>query len=183
MNNLNGRPSTEKVICLRLQKLETQRLWTGIFLKLAFILAIAWTILIGVFGFYTVKDDAMAPALREGDLVFYYRLTNEYMSGDVVVYKTDSGFYIGRITAKPGEEVIVTDDGELVINGYLQPAENSEITYPLGENIAYPLILGENEYFILSDNRESGKDSREFGAIKFEEIAGKLIAGLRYRNF
>lgn len=44
-----------------------------------------------------------------------------------------------------------------------------------------PIILGENEYFVLADNRSHGVDSRYWGAVKSDKIAGKII--LRFWPF
>lgn len=39
-----------------------------------------------------------------------------------------------------------------------------------------PYIIGFNEYFVLSDNRDYGYDSRDFGSIHFSNINGKVIS-------
>jgi signal peptidase I len=43
--------------------------------------------------------------------------------------------------------------------------------------------MGENEYFLLDDYRISGKDSRVFGAIKKDDLLGKVAYILRRRGF
>ena len=51
-------------------------------------------------------------------------------------------------------------DGEILEEDY----GKTEIT---SEGIARdPVVLGDNEYFVLGDNREISKDSRIFGAVK-----------------
>lgn len=39
-----------------------------------------------------------------------------------------------------------------------------------------PYIIGYNEYFVLSDNRDYGYDSRDFGNVHFSNIDGKVIS-------
>ena len=46
----------------------------------------------------------------------------------------------------------------------------------------YPVVLGEGEYFVLSDARNGGADSRCFGPVTQEEIQGIVITLLRRNN-
>lgn len=59
---------------------------------------------------------------------------------------------------------------------------NAAYTYPVPGGCAFPLTLGPNEYFILADSRDGGVDSRTFGAIPADELAGKVITVLRRRS-
>lgn len=54
---------------------------------------------------------------------------------------------------------------------YSTPQYDSDVTYPL--------ILSEEEYFILCDYREQAEDSRYFGAVAGEAIKGKVLAVIR----
>ena len=49
---------------------------------------------------------------------------------------------------------------------------NSEVS---GRDNFGPYIIGYNEYFVLSDNRDYGYDSRDFGSVNFSFINGKVI--------
>ena len=152
-------------------------------LKIA-ILAILAIVLFGfVFGIYRCGDNAMNPAIRNGDLVFYYRLQKEYQNSEVVVLKKDWETQVRRIIARAGDEVDITEDG-LKINGYLQQEKDiySE-TLPYVDGITFPVILREGEYFVLGDDRSSAKDSRIYGVIKQEEIQGSVMTLLRRRGF
>ena len=82
----------------------------------------------------------------------------------------------------PADEVEITEDGTLVINGYYQ-ASTDTTPYARQENADYPLNLAEDEYFILLDDRSSVLDSRTFGAVKLDDIDGKLLTLLRRRGF
>ena len=62
-----------------------------------------------------------------GDILMYYRLHTEYKAGDMVVYQADGLLHIGRIAAVPEETVQITEEGELVINGYTQA--DTEVFY------------------------------------------------------
>ena len=62
----------------------------------------------------------------------------------------------------------VVSEGDIY---YSTPAYDSDVTYPL--------TLGEDEYFILSDYREGAKDSRQFGPVQRNQITGKVLTVLR----
>ena len=40
----------------------------------------------------------------------------------------------------------------------------------------FPLTLGEDEYFVMGDNRTNSRDSREIGPIKRSQIRGEALA-------
>ena len=68
----------------------------------------------------------------------------------------------------PGESVMY-EDGKLYINGkYIEDSYSLSSTKDF-DNI----VLKEDEYFVLGDNREVSKDSRMIGPVKKEQILGK----------
>lgn len=82
----------------------------------------------------------------------------------------------------PADEVEITQDGTLVINGYYQ-ADTDNTPYTVQEDANYPLNLAEDEYFVLLDDKSSVLDSRTFGAISMSDIKGKLLTLFRRRGF
>ena len=148
------------------------------------ILTILAVVLFGfVFGVHRCGDHAMHPAVKNGDLVFYYRLQKEYQNSDVVVLKKGEETQVRRIIAKAGDEIDITEEG-LKINGYLhQEKDIYSETVPYVEGITFPVTLKEGEYFVLGDDRSNAKDSRMYGAIKQEEIKGIVMTILRRRSF
>lgn len=83
-------------------------------------------------------------------------------------------FYVKRIIGLPGETVQIVGQ-TILING--EPLEENygkdPITY---EGVAEePIVLGDDEYFVLGDNREVSQDSRyeEVGNIKEDLIIGR----------
>ena len=87
---------------------------------------------------------------------------------DIVVVKTDNNRIIKRVIGLPGESVMY-EDGKLYING-----KYVEDSYSLSETKDFEnIVLKEDEYFVLGDNREVSKDSRMIGPVKKEQILGK----------
>jgi signal peptidase I len=69
-----------------------------------------------------------------------------------------------------------------VINGNVQEEEIFYITEPAAGALNYPYTVPEGSYFILSDYRTIGVDSRYFGAVYQDEIVGKVFSVLRTRT-
>ena len=133
-----------------------------------------------IFGITTVKNNDMFPKLSAGDVLLYYRLDKKCVTQDVVVIKKEHRQYIGRVVAKEGDKVEITENGELMINDSVV-VENDIFyqTFGYEEGISYPLTLKKGQYFILCDHREGAKDSRFYGAVDKKEIKGKVMTVLR----
>lgn len=135
-----------------------------------------------IFGIFRCEDNAMYPAIKSGDLIFYYRLQKNYNTSEAVVIEKDGEMQVRRIIAGEGDVVEITADG-LKINGYLQQETGiySE-TLPYTEGIEFPLKIGKDEYFVLGDTRTNTRDSRLYGAVKRNEIKGSVMTLLRRRG-
>jgi signal peptidase I len=95
---------------------------------------------------------------------------------DVIVFPYQKrNYFIKRIIGLPGETVYIDEEGNIFINDVLL-SENfgkERINDPgIASN---PIVLGEDEYFVLGDNRNDSFDSRyyEVGNIKKENIIGR----------
>lgn len=135
-----------------------------------------------VFGIHRCADNTMQPSMQYGDLIFYYRLQKNYKLSDVVVLEQDGEEQVRRVVAAAGDEVNITEDG-LYINGHLQQEEKIYTeTFPDREGISFPVTVGENEYFVLGDNRPNVEDSRLYGTVSQENIKGLVVTFLRRRD-
>ena len=56
----------------------------------------------------------MKPAIKDGDLVMYYRLEKRFVSGDIAVFKKDGRTTTGRVVAVAGDTVDITKDGLMI---------------------------------------------------------------------
>ena len=153
------------------------------FLNALLIVTAAWLLCGFVFGFATVPNGDMTPNLKSGDLLIYYQLNRSFAAQDVVVLKKNDTVYVGRIVAKGGDTVDITDSGSLVINGNTMIESNIYAQTVRYEGfVSYPVTLSEGSYFVLADLRSSGEDSRYYGAVAEQEILGKVITAVRRSN-
>lgn len=154
-----------------------------LFVKIVILVLIFIIAFLFIFGIHRCCDDTMSPAIKNGDLAFYYRLQKDYQVSDVVVLKKGNKEQIRRIIAKSGDVVDITNEG-LKVNGYIQQEVYIYTeTLPYEEGIKFPITLGQDEYFVLADNRTNSEDSRIYGTVKKENIKGILMTFLRRRGF
>lgn len=138
--------------------------------------------IVNFFGIRTsVVGQAMAKTLETGEQVlinkFIYVISNP-KAGDVVVFLPNgnekSHYYVRRVIGVPGDTIQIKD-GAVYINDELYdetiPVASMEDPGLAGEVIH----LGDDEYFVLGDNRNNSEDSRyaNVGNIKKEYIIGK----------
>ncbi len=103
--------------------------------------------------------------------------------GEVVVFRyplNPQEYFIKRIIALPGEGVQVKDSKVIVYNeenpgGLVLPESYLDENMPTFSNSDDKLTLGEDEYFVLGDNRTASKDSRSFGAVNKSFITGRVF--------
>lgn len=138
-------------------------------------------IMFGVlFGLIPMPNADMKPKIAAGDLMLFYRLDQTYQIGDVLVYTKENKTYVGRVVAKEGDEVNISKDHQLQVNG--NTVMETDIYYPTGEyedGISLPVTVPSQSYFLLCDLREGGKDSRIFGTVNRQEISGKVMTVIR----
>lgn len=152
-------------------------------LKILVIITLLYIMFGWVAGVMTAPNNDMFPRIDAGDLVLYYRLGRDIKAQDIVVIRKNKTTYIGRVIASGGDTVNITEEEKLKINGDV--AIENKIFYPtpIYEGfVDYPVKLKEGEYFILSDSRDGGEDSRYYGVVKREDIKGLVITILRRNN-
>lgn len=168
----------------------------------AFLIAIIIAYLINAFVFERalVDGQSMYPTLEDRQSLFEYKLGyffDDPDRGDIIIMEYFPGEYksrfyplpdktevnyVKRIVGMPGETVDVREDGFVYING-VKLDEPYITNNPDGTGITshnnvfnFPMTLGEDEYFVLGDNRQNSRDSREIGPIKRSQIRGKALA-------
>lgn len=129
-----------------------------------------------------VDGRSMEPTFEDGQRLIVSRLHYLFtlpQRGDVIVFNSVQAsegdiMLIKRVIGVPGD-IIEFRDQELYVNGervdeqyikeactdYRCPDETWE--------------LGENEYFVMGDNRNNSQDSRRFGTVPLEHIVGRVV--------
>ena len=96
-----------------------------------------------------INDVSMKPAIKDGDLVMYYRLDKRFVSGDIAVFKKDGRTTTGRAVAVAGDTVDITKDG-LMINGATQISQDIYFdTTQFQNGVDLPITVGEGQIFVL----------------------------------
>lgn len=149
---------------------------------LIILIIILWALFAFVIGIKMVPNDDMTPRMDAGDIMLYYRIMTNPSSQNVVVLKKNGTEYVGRVVAKGGDTVEITEEANLIVNGNMVVESNIFSSTPSYEGfVEYPLTLASDECFVLSDKREGGEDSRYYGPVKYSEIKG-LVIGLYRRS-
>lgn len=165
------------------KKKTTAQLLIGFLIKLAVIALAVWLLFTFILGIVIHYGNNMHPAISDGDLVITLRVQRPYLDA-AVMYEHDGKSCIGRVVGMPGDEIDISDNGALTVNG-IAPAE--EVFYPTyrceTSDIAYPYTLGEDQVFILNDFRTNTNDSRSFGAVDMKDVKGPVLIMLRRRGF
>lgn len=122
---------------------------------------------------FVASGRAMEPALHSGDYVLVNEYDKNYKRGDIVTYRyprDTSQIFIGRIVGLPNERVGV-NNGSVWINGNaLDETSYLSNTSTLSNT---DVVLTNDQYFILGDNRNMSNDSRVFGPVNKQAVIGK----------
>lgn len=132
---------------------------------------------------FYVKGASMEPNFYDKDYLiineFVYKF-KEPQRGDIVVFKNPRNtkeFFIKRIIGLPGERIKVYNNSIYVYNDENpQGIKVDEIYLPEDQATKGNDYeeLGDNNYYVLGDNRNRSLDSRFFGAVNDDLIVGKV---------
>lgn len=173
--------SISDIIAERRNRALNRQGYASLLFRVLFLVLIGWVLFSQVFLITQTTGNDMFPAIKDGDLMIGFRLQQEYVKDDVVVYTVDGEMYVGRIAAKQTDVVTLDESGALLVNGTQQ---GGEIMYPTyaKEGLTYPYEVPEGHVFVLGDYRTQTEDSRDFGPIPMKDVEGKVITILRRRG-
>lgn len=132
----------------------------------------------------TISGPSMEPTLSDNDQIFVEKISKHFNidRGDIITIDETNedlpdNLLIKRVIALPGErfeikEGIVYINGQALSENYL-PVDSLTNADP--ETEYSDIVLAEDEYFVLGDNRSVSKDSRRIGPINKDQIIGKLL--------
>lgn len=150
-------------------------------LYIAVVLAVTWLIITFVGQRTQVNGSSMEPTLSDHDNLIVDKISYRFKDPerfDIIVFPfqyEEDVYYIKRIIGMPGETVFIDLDGTIYIDGeVLQESYGREVMLSPGR-AGEPITLGEDEYFVLGDNRNNSSDSRDpsVGNIHRDRIVGK----------
>lgn len=130
-----------------------------------------------------VDGHSMLQTLQHGDCILVLRapLCGTYECGDIVVARKESFMeerIVKRVVATGGQTVDIDyDQGIVYVDGVALDEEyTNDFTY-VDEGLVLPVTLGENEVFLMGDNRNNSTDSRSsrLGPVDKRYLVGKAV--------
>ncbi len=129
-----------------------------------------------------VPGDSMAPTLEADMPIMINHLS--YLRGgpdrfDVIVFEQEgeehSYYHVKRVIGLPGETVQIVDGIVYINDAPLKEIVKDLPKMHLSGLATEPLVLDEDEYFVLGDNRNKSEDSRfaNIGNVTKSQIVGK----------
>ena len=137
-----------------------------------------------VFQPFIVSGESMYPTFNNADYLiideFSYYL-HDPKRGDVVVFHYPNDpkrYFIKRIIGLPGDTIIFKDRGVYIKNS--ENPDGLKLSEPYLSQITIPgekteVVVGEDEYFVMGDNRDNSNDSRYWGFVPQENILGRAM--------
>ena len=134
---------------------------------------------------FFVRGQSMEPNFEDGDYLIIDEISYRFRApqrGEVIVFKNPQNpfqRYIKRITGLPGETIEI-EDGKIIISDESKTWFLDESVY-LPDSIYTPskgfksISLGQDQYFVLGDNRTNSSDSRIWGALVENKIIGRVF--------
>lgn len=133
----------------------------------------------------TVYGESMVPTLYSRDELLVEKVSRFFggiSRGDIVTCKSHLGNseqdtnIVKRVIGIPGDHIVIKDgcvyiDNHLLTEEYLDP----EVTTSAFSDAFQDVLLADDEYYVMGDNRSHSQDSRFFGPVKKKDITGEVL--------
>lgn len=135
---------------------------------------------------FIVSGASMETTFSTGQYLIVDQLTyhlEDPKRGDVIIFrypKDPSKFFIKRVIGIPGDTVSISGRDVTIINSEHPEGILLDESYILDMRPSATMTetLGENEYFVMGDNRDASSDSRAWGVLKRDNIVGRAFLRL-----
>jgi len=134
---------------------------------------------------FIVSGASMVPTFKNGDYLIVDKISYELgnpQRDDVVIFRypgDTTKFFIKRVIGLPNETVDIKGNTVTITNA----------THPNGFQLSEPFVtnpanndthytLGNNEYFVMGDNRIASSDSRYWGPVTKKLFVGRAFLRL-----
>ena len=150
-------------------------------IEIAIVLMMAFVLVYFIGMRTSVVGQSMSETLENGDQILVNRFMYKVIgpkANDVIVFLPNgnekSHYYVKRVIGVPGDTVQIKNGG-IYVNGTEFTEKVDVASIEDAGLAAHAVTLGDDEYFVLGDNRNNSEDSRyaNIGNIKREYIIGK----------
>ncbi len=130
---------------------------------------------------FVVIGNSMNEVLGHDEVILIDKVSYEFKEParfDMIIFEADGinagKSYVKRIIGMPGETVSI-ENGKIYINGMVLENDVTESQILTPGLASEPIVLGEDEFFVLGDNRNNSEDSRFYtiGNVKRKNIVGR----------
>lgn len=123
-----------------------------------------------------VYGESMEPTLSEHDCVLVWKLGYSPKKGDIVMTNQNNDFsqnIVKRVIAVEGQ-VVKVDENVIFVDGVQLEESYLDGNVPVSYQ-PMEVKVPEGKVFLMGDNRNASKDSREVGCFSNDSISGKVI--------
>lgn len=170
--------------------------WTLIIISVVVVVMLAMFIIkTFVISVVTVTGTSMEPAIQEGESWLINKTTKSYQKNDIITFYSNEdrkNAVVSRIIAVEGDSVYIDfDSGDIYVNNekidepYVTEKTKTGGKYitSLIEDGKYgaetPIVVEKDYVFVIGDNRNNSRDSREFGPISTSSVFGIVFKKIK----
>jgi signal peptidase I len=151
---------------------------------LAVVFIIAFVLKTFLIQTFVIEGQSMEPNFHNGQYLLIDKLSYRFKEptrGDVVILippDDSTKDYIKRVIGRPGDTVEIVHNqvkvnGQIIPEPYLNQGEETQVMDSDLQD--YKTTLGQDQYFVLGDNRKNSRDSRSIGTIPKGNIVGRAL--------